>query len=347
MNSTYSLLKDFNYPKTQKAIIIEQTGGPEVLKYADIAAPSLKELKPSEVIVKIKYSGINLIETYFRKGIYPVPLPYTLGREASGKIVATGSNVSEFNLNDYVVFLKPGSFCQYVKVDTSTDKVINIGAEVSDEILKQYTASMLQGLTALAFVEEAYPVKKGDYILNYAAAGGVGSILNQLLKLKGAHTIAVASTEEKLKIAVENGAEFTILNDDPDFVNKIKSLTPGNAGTECIFDSIGKETFENSLAIVKRKGTIISYGNASGPVEPLSINRLSAKNVKIARPQLFAYITTPEEFEYYTSKLFKLISEKQISINIFDVFNLKDYSEATKLMEARKTTGKLVLEVPQ
>ena len=347
MSSTYTLLKDFTYPKTQKAITINKTGGPEVLEYSDIATPSLEELKPNEIIVQIKYSGVNLIETYFRKGIYPVPLPYTLGREASGEIIAKGADVTKFNLKDTALFFKPGSFSQYVKLDTTSDKIVNVGTNVSDEKLQKYTAGFLQGLTVLTFVEEAYKVQKGDYILSYAAAGGVGLIFNQVLKLLGANVIAVASTEEKLKLAVENGAKYTVLFDDPDFVNKVKSFTPNGEGVEAVFDSIGKDTFEKSLEAVKRKGTIVSYGNATGPVDPLVINRLSPKNVKILRPQLFGYITTTEEFEYYSEKLLKLISDDLVKINIFKIFDMKDYREATELMEARKTTGNILLKVPQ
>lgn len=344
MSSSYSLLENFTYPKTQKAIVIKKTGGPEVLEYDDIATPSLDDLSPSEIIVKVKFSGVNLIETYFRKGIYPVTLPYTLGREASGQVVAKGNKVANFNLKDYALFLKPGSFSQYVKLNTTTDKIVNVGADIPIETLEKYTAGFLQGLTVLTFVEEAYKVKKGDYILNHAAAGGVGLLFNQVLSFLGATVIATASTVEKLQLAKENGAKYGVLSSDPDFVNKVKSFTPNNAGTDCIFDSIGKDTFESSLEIVKRKGTIISYGNASGPVDPLVINRLSPKNVKLARPQLFGYITTPEEFDYYTKKLINLITSKTLNIK-YQVYELKDYKKVTELMEARKTTGKTILKV--
>lgn len=347
MSSTYSIIPNFTYPSKQKAIFFTENGGPEVLKYDFIDTPKVDDLKPNELIVKIKYIGVNLIETYFRKGIYKTSFPYVLGREASGQVVVKGEDVSDIELNDNLVFLKNATFSQYVKLSVQQDKYINVGKDCSDDSLKQYTASLLQGLTVLTFVNEAYKVKEGDYILNYAAAGGVGSIFNQVLKLKGAKVIATASTEEKLQLAKKYGADYTVLVSDPDFVSKVKSFTPDGRGCDAIYDSLGKDTFEKSFEIVRRKGSLISYGNATGTVEPLLINRLSAKNVKIARPQLFGYITEKEEFDHYSKELIKLIDEKKLCINIFKTYDLKEYPEATKLMEDRKTTGKLLLKAPE
>lgn len=347
MSSNYSIIPNFTYPTKQKAIFFTENGGPEVLKYDFIEAPKIEDLKPNEFIVKIKYIGVNLIETYFRKGIYKTSLPHVLGREASGEVVVKGEEVKDIELSDNLVFLKPETFSQYVKLTTQQDKYINVGKSSSDDLLKQYTGFFLQGLTALTFVNEAYSVKSGDYVLVYAAAGGVGLIFNQLLKLKGAKVIATASTEEKLELAKKHGADYTVLVSDPDFVNKVKSFTPDNRGCDVIYDSLGKDTFENSLEIVRRKGSLISYGSATGTVEPLLINRLSPKNVKIVRPQLYAYITEKEEFDHYSQELIKLINEKKLSINIFKTYDLKEYPEATKLMEDRKTTGKLLLKAPE
>lgn len=347
MSSTYSIIPNFTYPIKQRAIFFTENGGPEVLKYDYIDTPKIDDLKPNELIVKIKYIGVNLIETYFRKGIYKTSFPYVLGREASGQVVIKGEEVLDIDLNDYLVFFKNESFSQYVKLSVNQDKYINVGNACSDDSLKQYTASLLQGLTVLTFVNEAYNVKEGDYILNYAAAGGVGLIFNQVLKLKGAKVIATASTEEKLQLAKKNGADYTVLVNDPDFVSKVKSFTPDNRGCDAVYDSLGKDTFDKSLEIVKRKGTLISYGNATGTVEPLLINRLSAKNIKVARPQLFGYITEKEEFDHYSKELIKLIDEKKLCINIFKTYDLKEYPEATKLMEDRKTTGKLLLKAPE
>ena len=347
MSSNYLIIPNFTYPTQQKAIFFTENGGPEVLKYDNIETPKLEDLKPNEIIVKIKYVGVNLIQTYFRKGIYKTTFPYVLGREASGKVIVKGEEVKDIELNDDLVFLKNATFSQYVKLSVNDDKYINVGQSCSEDLLKQYTASFLQGLTVLTFTNEAYHIKEGDYVLNYAAAGGVGTIFNQVLKLKGAKVIATASTEEKLELAKKYGADYTVLSSDPDFVNKVKSFTPDNRGCDVIYDSLGKDYFEKSFEIVRRKGTLISYGNATGTVEPLAINRLSAKNVKIARPQLFGYITEKEEFAYYAKELINLINEKKLSINIFKTYDLKDYPEATKLMEDRKTTGKLLLKAPE
>lgn len=171
----------------------------------------------------------------------------------------------------------------------------------SDEELKLYAAGLLQVLTALSFTNEAYHVKKGDYVLLFAAAGGVGLILNQLLKMKGAHTIAVASTDEKLKIAKEYGAEYLINASKEDILRQVLKFTNGK-GVDASFDSVGKDTFEISLAALKRKGVFVSFGNASGLIPPFSITRLSPKNITLVRPQLYGYIADPEEWKYYSDK---------------------------------------------
>lgn len=335
-------------PDKQAAIFYEEKGGPEVLKYTtEFPVPS--DISSTEILVKNKYAGVNFIEVYFRLGIYPATYPFVPGREASGEVVAVGDKVQNFKVGDKIAYLGNNNFCQYTKLDSNKQSIINLGTNATDEQLKLYAASLLQGLTALTFIHEAYPVKEGDYILVTAAAGGVGLILNQLIgKIKKAHVIAVASSDEKLEKAKANGAEYLLNSTKLTYEQigeKILDIT-GGKGVDAIFDSIGKDTWETDLKVIKRKGTIISYGNASGVVPPFSINRLSAKNVKIARPQLFGYVTEREEFEYYSKKLFDLIDSGKLNIAIHGVFPLKDYPAATTTMEARKTTGKLVLEIP-
>lgn len=332
-------------PTAQKAIYYDENGGIDKLKFS--SEWPLPSIGADDILVKNKFAGINFIEVYFRKGIYPSEKPYIPGREAAGEVVAVGSNVKGFEVGDKIAGLFPKNFAQFSAIDSKSNSIINLGKESSDEQLKLYTASLLQGLTALTLIEEAYKVKEGDYIFITAAAGGVGLILNQLLKMRGAHTIAVSSSDEKLALAKENGAEF-LLNSSKLSFDQIKDevlkITNGD-GVEAVFDSIGKDSFECSLAIVKRKGSLISFGNASGTVPPFSINRLST-NIKLMRPQLFGYITTKEEFNHYTSQLFDLIDNGKLNIKIHDVYPLEDYPRATTDMEDRKTTGKLVLSIP-
>ncbi|GMM45268.1 NADPH:quinone reductase [Pichia kluyveri] len=335
-------------PEKQSVIYYDKTGGPEVLQFStDFPVPS--DLASNEILVKNRYSGINYIETYFRNGIYPASFPYIPGREASGEIVAIGSDVKNFKIGDKIAYLGNQNFAQFTKLDSNKVSIINVGANATDDQLKLYAASLLQGLTAITLINEAYNVKEGDYILVTAAAGGVGLILVQLLsKIKKAHVIAVASTNEKLNKAKVNGAEFLLNSSELSYdqiADKILEITNGK-GADGIFDSIGKDSFEMDMKSIKRKGTIVSFGNASGAVSPLSITRLSPKNVKIARPQLFGYVTEPEEFQFYTESLFDLIKNGDLKIDIYKVYALKDYKTATIEMEGRKTSGKILLEIP-
>lgn len=333
-------------PTTQKVIYFEENGDIDKLKFSPEWPMPL--IGADDILVKNKYSGVNFIEVYFRKGIYPSEKPYIPGRESAGEVVAVGDNVKGFSVGDKIAGLYPKNFAQYTALDYKSNTILNLGKDLSDSQLQLYAASLLQGLTALTFIEEAYKVQQGDYIFITAAAGGVGLILNQLLKLRGAHTIAVASSDEKLKLAKENGAEF-LLNSSKLSFDEIKDevlkITNGQ-GVEAVFDSIGKDSFECSLAIVKRKGTLVTFGNASGPIPPFLVNRLSAKNIKLLRPQLFGYIATKEEFTHYTTELFELIDSGKLNIKVHGVYPLEDYPNATTEMEGRKTTGKLVLSIP-
>lgn len=341
MSSTQSI------PETQAVIFYEQNGGPEVLQYS--TSYPTPQINDNQILVKNYYAGINYIESYFRNGIYKSQLPAIPGREASGEVVLIGSNVKNFKIGDKIAYLGNENFSQFTKLDANKVQIINLGQNATSNQLKLYAASLLQGLTALTFINEAYNVQKNDFILVTAAAGGVGLILDQLIsKVKNANVIAVASSDEKLQLAQKNGAKY-LLNSSKltydQIADKILEITNG-VGVHAIFDSIGKDTINMDLKVIRRKGTIVSYGNASGPVDSFNLGLLSPKNVVLLRPQLFAYITEPQEFQYYSKELFKLIDNGELHIEIFKVYPLKDYRIATEEMEARKTTGKLVLEIP-
>ncbi|KAF2739095.1 NAD(P)-binding protein [Polyplosphaeria fusca] len=328
-------------PKTMKGVWIEENGGVEVLQYkTDIPVPELKE---GEVLVKNEFVGINYIDTYFRKGLYELPhTPYILGREGSGTVAALGPNCpSDLSVNKRVVYMGQYAYAEYTPV--ASKYVTPIPDSISTKLA---AAAVLQALTAVTLIREAHAVQKGDWILVTAAAGGVGLWLCQLLKAVGARTIATASTEEKRELAKKNGAEITLGYEEEnrdDFTKKVLEIT-GGEGVAAVFDSVGKVTFDASLACVKRKGTMVSFGNASGAVTGFALGRLAAKNVKIVRPTLFNYIFTREEYQQYADELWKFIEKDGLNVQIHDVYPLKDIVRATQDIEGRKTTGKLLLQ---
>lgn len=329
-------------PKTQKAIRIHETGDLDVLRYEDAPVP---EINDNEVLIKNKYAGINFIEKYFRTGLYPAPKPQTLGREASGVIVAKGKNVKGFEIGDNVAYASGATFAQYTKYDPAL-RIFKLPKDASEEKFQLYGSLFVQGFTALTFITESYDVKKGDYILVHAAAGGVGLLLTQLINARGAHVIATASTDEKLKLAKENGAEFLINSKTEDVTKKVLEITNGK-GVIASYDGIGKDTFQISLDSLARKGTLISYGNASGAVPPVPLTALTSKNLKILRPTVFTYIVTEDEWEHYSKELFDLVESGKLKQDISKIYPLSEYRQAAEDLEQRKTTGKLLLEIPQ
>ncbi|KAL8700200.1 MAG: hypothetical protein Q9224_001080 [Gallowayella concinna] len=327
-------------PKMMKAVQIDKTGGTEVLQYKDLAVPTPKD---NEVLIKNEFIGVNYIDTYFRTGLYPNPKPMVLGREASGTIAALGSQVPNslsFSNGDPVVYMGVSAYAEYTVCPA--EKVLKIPDGIT---LSDACASFLQGLTALTLVEETHKVQSGDWVLVLAATGGVGGWLCQILRAKGAKTIGTVGSEEKVQVAKEQGADVIVI-DRPgqgDVLKTVKDCTDGQ-GVAAVFDGVGKETFERSLECVARKGTVASFGNASGAVEPFLISKLSAKNAKVARPTLFNYIYTREEFEQYSAALFKLMIDRKFSVRIHETYPLKDVARAHNDIESRKTMGKLLLK---
>jgi len=317
-----------------KAIQIECTGGPEELKLVDLELPSPTQ---DQIVVKNSYIGVNYIDTYFRRGIYPASLPYILGREASGEIIETGSNVTEFKKGDRIVYLHVGTYSEYTVITPSHAIIIPPG--ISEKVA---AAALLQGLTALTLIREAYQAKKGDYILVHAAAGGMGLQLCQLLNSLGVHVIGTTSTSGKAELALSNGAEFVINYTTEDVVEKVKEITNGG-GVDAVLDGVGKDTFEISLECVKRKGTLISFGNASGVVPPISISKLSPKNIKLLRPSFFGYITTKAEWDKHSNDLIQLLQNGSLKARIHEIYPLAEASRAHTDLESRGTTGKLLL----
>lgn len=285
-----------------------------------------------------------MTHSYFRTGLYPAPsFPLVLGREGAGTVRAVGpGNVHGLQPGSRVAYLGQAAYAQYTAAPAL--HTYALPDAISNEAA---AAGLLQGLTAITLIREAHHVKKGDWVLVPAAAGGMGLWLCQLLKAVGAHTIATASTAEKREKAKRAGAEVALEYADvmgkEDFVAKVKELT-GGEGVAVVFDGVGKSTFDSSLECVARKGSMISYGNASGAVEPLAIARLSAKNVRLMRPTLFNFIATRKEFESFTKDLFEILAGKDFDLSIHKTYALKDVAQAHQDLEGRRTTGKLLLK---
>ncbi|OQD90209.1 hypothetical protein PENSOL_c060G11664 [Penicillium solitum] len=292
-------------PTKQKGVVVEKTGGPEVLEYkTDLPVPIPGE---GQILVKNHLASINYIDTYYRTGLYSSPKPEILGQE------------------DRVIWLHRGSYCEYSAV--SAEKAVKVPDGVSEE---DALAAFLSGLTSLTLVKEAYPVQRGDWVLIHAAAGGAGFLMTQILKNIGAKVIGTAGGPEKVNLVKDLGADFVIDykgEEGKDWVKKAKQITDGE-GVDVVYDSVGQDTWEGSLEAVKRKGTVVWFGYASGPVPPFSIQRLAEKNVKIARAQLFGNIVTREEFDYYTSELFRLLKTGQLKTKIHKTYALEYVAQA-------------------
>ncbi|KAK5165188.1 NADPH:quinone reductase [Saxophila tyrrhenica] len=326
-------------PKTMKGVIIEKNGGTDVLQYkTDLPVPEPKE---GQLLVKNDFVGINFIDTYFRTGLYPPPhFPYILGREGEGTIASTGPGGELYGMKagDRVVWMAEGAYAEYTAVNAKT--AFKLPSGVGEKV---GAAAFLQGLTALTLIREAHHVKKGDWVLVHAAAGGTGLWLCQLLKAVGANTIGTASTKEKVDLASKAGATHMINYSEADVKSKVMELT-NNAGCIAVFDGVGKSTFDLSLECVARLGSMISFGNASGAVDPVTISRLSPKNVRLMRPTLFNFLVTREEFEHWSNELFDFVVKAGLDVRIHETYPLSEVKRAQEDLQGRRSTGKLLLD---
>ncbi|KAG9324290.1 hypothetical protein KVV02_004579 [Mortierella alpina] len=324
---------------TMHAVQIPQHGDSSVLAYVEVPKPSPK---PDQVLVKVAFAGINFIDTYQRSGLYPQAMPFIVGREGAGEIVEVGPEAKgDFKVGDRVAFMGPGSYAEYDAVSTLSL------AKLPDAVtLEQGAALLLQGLTAWSLVRQAYKVEKGDWVLIHAAAGGVGLLLCQMCKYLGANVIGTTSTAAKAELAKKNGADYVVdySTGYDTLVEKVNELT-GNKGVQVVFDGVGKSTFDVSLKVVRRLGTVVSFGNASGAVPPVNIMRLAEKNIRLMRTTLFQYITTREEFDALSSELLQLVAQGKLDFAIHKVYPVQDVKQAHDDLEGRKTTGKLLLKL--
>ncbi|KAI1177526.1 hypothetical protein F4777DRAFT_195900 [Nemania sp. FL0916] len=328
-------------PSTMKAVFIDKTGGPEVLDHkTDVPVPTPID---GDILVKNDLIGINYIDTYFRSGLYPASqFPYILGREAEGTVVAVGpGDTLGLQVGDRVVYMGERTYAEYTS--TPANRAVKIPSASAFNKPGVAAAALLQGMTALTLVRESHRVEKGDWVLVHAAAGGTGLLLCQLLRAIGAHTIGTVSTSAKAELAKGAGAEHVINYSHEDVKAKVMELTNGE-GCIAVFDGVGAATFDLSLECVARKGSMISFGNASGAVPPFAINRLSAKNARLMRPTLFNYVVTREEFAGWAEELFGFVERGELDIHIHEVYPLTEVKRAHEDFEGRKTMGKLLLD---
>lgn len=332
-------------PEKQYASLMEATSeSTDVIQYKEIDTPQITG--PHDLIIKNKYSGVNFLEVYFRKGLFPTDLPMIFGREATGVVVAVGSDVKDYKEGDKVLYMSPNTFAQYTKVDLSKNfQIHKLPENTPDEKLKLFGSVLIQGLTAITFATEAHPVKKGEYVAIWAAAGGTGLAFTQYVTALGGRVIAFASSDVKLKQAKDLGAEFLVNSLTDDIPKKISEITNGH-GVDVIFDGVGRAAFEVNLEILAHKGTFVSFGTSSGTLPPLEALRLSTKNIRFLSPGVFGYVAAKEDWEKYITILIDQVNSGKLKYSI-ETYDLKDYAKATAALEARKTTGKLVLEIPQ
>ena len=319
------------------AVRIHQTGGPEALVYEEIP---LGEPGAGEVRLRQTAIGLNFIDTYHRSGLYPVPeLPAVLGREASGTVEAVGPGVTEFKPGDRVAYaLSAGAYAAERLIKAS--EVVRLPDSID---ARRAAAMMLKGLTAHYLLRRTYPVKAGDTILVHAAAGGVGSILCQWATWLGATVIGTVGTEEKAELARANGCEHPIVYKNGSFMDKVKTITNGK-GVPVVYDSVGRETFDESLDCLAPLGLMVSYGNASGPVDPFAIGKLAAKgSLFLTRPTLATYIARREDLVRAAGDLFDVVAEGAVRVEVRQTYPLAEAERAHRDLEARKTTGSTVL----
>jgi len=325
-----------------QAIQILKPGGPEALTVRDLPTPSPG---PGEALIRIEASGVNFIDVYLREGRYPAPLPYTLGQEAAGIIVALGDRDPKagpdqpvFQPGDRVAWcMVPGTYAQLAVAPVS--RLIAIPASIT---IQQAAAAMLQGMTAHYLAHSAYAIRPGDHVLIHAGAGGVGLLLTQIAKTLGARVFTTVSTDEKAELSREAGADEVIFYTREDFAARIKQLAP--EGLHVVYDSVGKTTFEKSLEVLRRRGTMVLYGGSSGAVPPFDLIRLSMMgSLYVTRPRLNDYAVTRDELQSRASDVLNGVAAGTLKLRLEHTYPLTDAARAHRDLESRLTTGKLLL----
>lgn len=320
-----------------RAIRLARTGGPEVLELHEVETPVLG---PGQILIRHEAIGLNFIDIYHRTGLYPLPCPTGLGLEGAGIVEAIGDGVTRFGVGDRAAYGTGaiGAYADAHVVDAG--RAVRVPADVP---LKTAAASMLKGMTSEFLARRVFHVKQGDAALVHAAAGGVGLILCQWLRSLGATVIGTVGDGHKAGIARAHGCDHVILYKTEDIAERVKTITDG-LGCAVVYDSVGKDTLEASLASLRRRGLLVSFGNASGPVPPVEPLRLSrGGSLFLTRPTLFDYVATTAELDESASALFAMIRSGAVKVEIGQAFRLDQVREAHEALEGRQTTGSTLL----
>jgi NADPH2:quinone reductase len=319
-----------------KGVRVHVPGDPEVLRLEDVPEPAVNA---GEVVVKVEAAGLNYYDVYCRRGLYPQPLPFTAGIEAGGTVVAVGPGVTGVKAGDRVAYTQaPGSYAEYAAVPAA--RLVRLPDDVSP---RAGAALMDQGLTAHYLAVTTYPLRPGDTCVVHAAAGGVGLLLTQIARMRGARVIATVSTEEKATVARAAGASEVILYATQDFEAGVKRLT-GGRGVQVVYDGVGRATFEGSLNCLAPRGLMVLYGQTSGVVPPLDPGLLGRKgSLVLTRPNLRHYVPTREDLLRRSGELFAWLREGRLRLRMETEFALADAASAHRALEGRRTMGKVLL----
>lgn len=318
-----------------KAIRVHQLGGPDVLRYEDVVVP---EPGARQALVKVEAIGLNFVDCNYRKGAYKTALPFTPGMEAAGTVAAIGPEVTEIRVGDRVAYAPHmGAYAEYAVVPA--ERLVKVPDGLDSRLA---AAAILQGMTAHYLATSVYPLKKGDTALVHAAAGGVGLLLTQIAKMRGARVLGTISTREKAELARKAGVDDVILYTEQDFEAEVMRLTSGK-GVDVVYDSVAKTTFDKSLKSVRVRGTLALFGQASGPSEAVDPLRLWEKSVFLTRPALAHYTMTRDELLARANDVLGWAKAGKLRVTISRVLPLKDAPEAHRLLEGRQTTGKVLM----
>lgn len=320
-----------------KAIRIAKTGGPEVMEYVDVDVPAPG---PGEALIRQVACGLNYIDVYYRSGLYAQPLPGGLGVEGAGVVDAVGAGVTHIRPGDRVAYAgrPPGAYAQWRVVPA--DILVKLPKSIDFD---HAAGMMLQGLTVQYLFRRTFRLQGGETILFHAAAGGVGLIACQWARALGVTMIGTVSSDEKAELAKENGCVHTINYRKENFVERVKEITNGE-GVPVVYDSVGKDTFTDSLDCLSPLGMMVSYGSASGPVPNFSLNELASRgSLFITRPSIFSYIAKRNDLEMMAAELFGMVEGGKIAIDINQRYALQDAAQAHRDLEARRTTGSTIL----
>jgi len=319
-----------------RAVRIHEPGGPEAMRLEEIPAPTAT---PGHAVVRIEAAGVNYIDVYFRTGLYPAPLPFGLGLEAAGTVVAVGDGVGAVAVGDRVAYTgHPGAYAEQCLVPA--DRLVQLPDGLS---FRDGAAAMLQGMTAHYLAVSTHPLERGETCLVHAAAGGVGLLLCQVAKLRGATVVGTTSTEEKAALARAAGADQVILYARDDLVAEVKRLT-GGRGVDVVYDGVGATTFHAGLECLRPRGMMVLFGQASGPVPPIDLAILNhTGSLFVTRPSLFHYLATRAELLERAGDVLGWVRDGRLRLRVEHVYPLAEVADAHRALEGRKTTGKILL----